>query len=127
MTWQQLRTWERLCAAAAVVTFVAAFLPWVSAFGISVAGIRGDGQITVLCAVIGAAALAASHGIGPIRLGRRLVLGIQLVTAVLVTLVGLVDMADLSAIGLYLTLLAGIAWCVGVVMGIRDKPLDTPV
>jgi hypothetical protein len=46
---------------AMAVMAVAAFLPWASALGISISGIRGDGVITLLLAVAGAAVILANR------------------------------------------------------------------
>jgi hypothetical protein len=94
--------------------FLSAFLPWVSLFGLSKRGVEGDGVITLVLAVIGAVLLAVTTGlIGSVRTPGRASQIALLVLAVVVTLVGLLDMNGVAAIGLYLTLLAGIAWVVG--------------
>ncbi|MBJ8343322.1 hypothetical protein [Antrihabitans sp. YC2-6] len=118
---------------AAVVTIIAAFLPWVSAdfFGeeISVKGIGGDdeidgggdGIITLLLALI-AGVVATLRGLNRKRSGIHRAAGITAVAAgALVTLVALVDIADVSdqndklgedflstGSGLYLTLVGGL-------------------
>ena len=95
---------------------LAAFLPWVSILGISVNGIEGDGAITLVLAVVGAVVLALTTGLigSPRTPGRRSNLTL-LVLAILVALIGVLDMNGAAAIGLYLTLFGGIAWVVGAI------------
>jgi asparagine N-glycosylation enzyme membrane subunit Stt3 len=97
-----------------VVVALAAFMPWASIFGISKVGIEGDGVITLILAIIGAVILAISTGVvgRPRSPGRLSQIGL-LALAVLVALVGVVDMSGVSAIGLYLTFFGGVAWVVG--------------
>lgn len=116
-----LTTLERTIGIAAAVVLVSAFLPWVSIFGLSVSGINGDGGITLILALIGLAALAASRGIGPVSIGRRATQVIQLLAGLLVVLVGLADLHGVSAIGLYLTLLAGLVWAGAAIAGLRRQ------
>ena len=121
--------WDRLCAGAAVAALVAAFLPWTAHDGASAAGIQGDGQFSMLCAVVGLTALALYRNLGPIPLIRRLTLAAQSATATLVLFVGAVNLSLLSsaaAIGVYLTLLAGLVWLAGAVLGWRT-PVPTPL
>ena len=91
----------------------------------SVSGIRGDGAITLTCALIGLAALGM--GSEAFRPGqrRRLMLIISGIGAGITALVGLVDMNGAAAIGLYLTMLAGIAWLIAVVWDARTAPIAT--
>jgi asparagine N-glycosylation enzyme membrane subunit Stt3 len=91
-------------------------MPWASIFGISKAGIEGDGVITLVLAIIGAVILAISTGVvGRPRSPRRLSQIGRLALAVLVALIGLLDMSGVSAIGLYLTFFGGVAWVVGAI------------
>jgi hypothetical protein len=108
-----LTTPEKIVGGAAVVTAVAAFLPWASILGFSKSGIDGDGQITVVLALIGIALVATG------QLRRRRIGYLQAVLGAFVTFVGIADMTSVSAIGLYLTLFAGIAWTIGAVMALR--------
>lgn len=114
MNLARLTTPQRISAIAILVVALAAFLPWVSLFGISVLGIEGDGVITLVLAVAGGVLLALGSGlVGEPRMsGRRTQIAL-LVLAVLVALIGLFDMNGAAAIGLYLTLFGGIAWVVG--------------
>lgn len=109
-----LTTPQRISAVAIVVVALAAFLPWVSIFGVSVRGIEGDGVITLALAVAGGIVMALTTGL----FGKQNVPGkasqISLVVlATLVALIALVAMGGAAAIGLYLTLFGGIAWVVG--------------
>ena len=110
----RLTTPQRISAVSILVTAVAAFLPWVSFFGISKLGIEGDGVMTLILAIAGAIILAMTTGlIGKPRdpgKGSQITL---LVLAVFTALIGLLDMNGVAAIGLYLTLFAGVAWVLG--------------
>jgi hypothetical protein len=106
-----------------VVVAIAAFLPWVSIFGISVTGIEGDGQITFVCAVAGLAAylfLARNQTIPR----RRALLAIWAIGSGLTVLVGFYDMNGAAAIGLYLTAAGGVGWAAATVMEYRVAPAE---
>ena len=97
-----------------LVVAIAAFLPWASIFGIGVQGIEGDGQVTVVCAIVGLALLLVgtrSSSPNPKPVLRVL----SYVAAAITTLVGLVDMNGVAAIGLYLTLFGGVGWLAALV------------
>lgn len=114
MNLERLSTPQRISAVAILVVFVAAFLPWVSIMGFGALGIEGDGVITLVMAGAGAGILAATTGLfGEPRTPGKASQIVLLVLAVLVALIGLLDMNGAAAIGLYLTLLAGVAWVVG--------------
>jgi hypothetical protein len=116
MNFERLNHAQRISGIAIVVVALAAFLPWVSIFGISVSGIEGDGAITLILALAGAAILVLMTGIiGSARISGRVWDIVLLVLAILVALIGLFDMNGAAAIGLYLTLFGGIAWVVGAV------------
>jgi hypothetical protein len=107
---------QRVSAISILVVALAAFLPWVSLFGLSVTGLEGDGVITLAAAVAGAVVLALTSGLvgsekSPGK-GSQISL---LVLALIVALIGLIDMNGAAAIGLYLTLFGGIAWVVGAI------------
>lgn len=128
MDLSRLTTAQRITAVSLVVVALAAFLPWVSIFGISVSGIRGDGVLTLVLALLGAAALAVRvEVIGQVKVPARVNLVASLVLGALVALIGLLDMNGAAAIGLYLTLFGGIAWVVGAVLELRDakQPVAT--
>ena len=83
---------------AAALTAVAAFLPWASAFGISVSGIRGDGVITLILAVGGGGVVLAN------RTGRVTSAVIEGLLGAVVVIVALYHANDpYGAIGIYLT------------------------
>jgi hypothetical protein len=110
----RLTTPQRISAVSILVVALAAFLPWVSIFVISVRGIEGDGGITLALAIAGGIVLALTTGL----FGKQKVPGKKsqislLVLASLVALIGLLDMNGAAAIGLYLTLFGGVAWVVG--------------
>ncbi|WP_210503441.1 hypothetical protein [Nocardioides xinjiangensis] len=119
---------QRVSGIAILVVALAAFLPWVSIFGISVSGIRGDGVITLVLAVLGAVALATRTGLLPqLRIPAKASLVASLVLAALVALIGLLDMNGAAAIGLYLTLFGGIAWVMGGLLELKDARQGTAV
>ncbi len=107
---------QKVSAVSILVVAVAAFLPWISLLGFSVRGIEGDGVITVVLALAGGIVLAMTSGL----VGRAPSTGkvphvVLLVLASLTALVGIIDMNGAAVIGLYLTLLGGVAWVVGAV------------
>lgn len=123
MNLDRLTVPQRVSAIAILVVILAAFLPWVSLFGITAYGIEGDGVITLIAALIGLIVLALTTGVvgAPKTPGK----GSQItlvVLAAIVALIGLVDMNGAAAMGLYLTLFAGIAWAVGAVWQLVAKP-----
>ncbi|NYE36733.1 putative membrane channel-forming protein YqfA (hemolysin III family) [Nocardioides cavernae] len=121
MDFSRLTTAQRVTGISIVVVALAAFLPWVSIFGISVSGIRGDGVLTLVMALLGAAALAVRLGmLEKVTVPEKASLVVSLVLGVLVALIGLLDMNGAAAVGLYLTLFGGIAWVVGAVLELRD-------
>jgi hypothetical protein len=114
MNMSRLTTPQRISAISILVVALAAFLPWVSIFGISAIGVEGDGVITLALAAAGGIVLALTTGL----FGKQKVPGKKsqislLVLATLVALIGLLDMNGAAAIGLYLTLFGGVAWVVG--------------
>lgn len=114
MNISSLTTPQRVTAVSILVIALAAFLPWVSIFGVSVSGIQGDGVMTLGLAVAGGILLGLTtdlFGRGKSD-GRKSQIA-MLVLAVLVSLIGFMDMNGAAAMGLYLTLFAGIAWVVG--------------
>jgi hypothetical protein len=120
MDLSRFSTPQRVSGIAIVVVALAAFLPWVSVFGFSVSGIRGDGMITLILALLGAASLATRTGLlDQVKISDKAGMITSLVLAVLVTLIGLLDMNGAAAIGLYLTLFGGIAWVVGAALELK--------
>ena len=126
MDLSRFSTPQRISGIAILVVVVAAFLPWVSVFGFGISGIRGDGVITLVLALVGGVALAVRTGLlAQLRIPARAGLITSLVCAVLVALIGLLDMNGAAAIGLYLTLFAGIAWVVGSVLELKDAKAES--
>jgi hypothetical protein len=108
-----------------LVVALAAFLPWVSIFGISARGTDGDGVITLILSLVGLAVLMfSSRALRPERAAGKVSNITLIVLAAIVALVGLIDMSGAAAIGLYLTLFAGIAWLVGAIWQIASRRTD---
>jgi hypothetical protein len=122
MNLSRLTTPQRVSAISLLVVGLAAFLPWVSLFGMSAIGVEGDGVITLTLAVAGGVVLAMTTGLigQPKTPGKRSQI-LLLVLAAVVALIGLMDMNGAAAIGLYLTLFGGIAWVVGAVWQLSDS------
>lgn len=106
---EQLTKPQRVAAACMLVVALAAFLPWVSIFGIGVVGIKGDGQITLVCAVVGLGLVALGSRHADQKQGRAIRIPAY-VAAGIAALVGFGDMNGAAAIGLYLTLFGSVAW-----------------
>ncbi len=124
---------QRISGVAILVVVLAAFLPWVSIFGISAIGVEGDGVITLVLALAGAVVLALTTGaVGGTRTPGGASQIVLVVLASLVALIGLLDMNGAAALGLYLTLFGGIAWVVGAVWQLsltkqaKTSPADGP-
>jgi hypothetical protein len=96
MHFARLTNPQKISVISMLVVAVGAFLPWVSLLGINAYGIQGDGAITLILAVAG------------------------------IVLLGLNDTTNFAAIGIYLTLLGGIAWIVGAgwQLGLRTRPAE---
>lgn len=114
MNVSRLTTPQRISAVSILVVALAAFLPWVSIFGISALGVEGDGVLTLLLAIAGGVVLASTSGLfGQEKTpGKKSQIALLLL-ALLVALIGLMDMNGAAAIGLYLTLFGGLAWVIG--------------
>ncbi len=117
---------QKLAGGSMIVVAISAFLPWVSIFGISARGIEGDGAITLVCALVGLAVLALNAGAAGGRLGRKPMLIVSGIAAVITALIGLADMNGAAAIGLYLTMFAGIAWVIAVIWDVRLGKEQSP-
>ena len=77
-------------------------------------------MLTLILALLGAAALAARTGLlGSVKIPETAGLIASLVFAALVALIGFLDMNGAAAIGLYLTLFAGVAWVVGAILELK--------
>ncbi len=126
MDLSRFSTPQRISGIAILVVALSAFLPWVSLFGYSVNGISGDGVLTLILALLGAAALAARTGLlGSVKIPEKAGLIASLVFAALVALIGFLDMNGAAAIGLYLTLFAGVAWVVGAILELKTAKQET--
>ena len=123
-----LTTPQRISAVSILVVALAAFLPWVSIFGMGVNGIEGDGVITLVLAVAGGIVFAVTTGLFRQQeiAGRKSQISL-LVLAVLVAFIGLMDMNGAAAIGLYLTLFGGVAWVVGAAWQLSVAKKDATV
>jgi hypothetical protein len=114
---------RNIMLAAAIVTVVSAFLPWVSVLGYSRSGVShgGDGVITLL---------AGAAGLLLLWRGRLGWIG-QLVPAAVTFVIALYDLnnaGNFAAVGLYFTFLAGAGWLVGVFLARNaPQPAQTPV
>lgn len=116
---------------AAAVVVIAAFLPWAEALDglVSVKGMSGDGQITVVLGGIGIlVGLYAWGALGGGGRRRRKALITEVVLAVITLAIAIIDATNLSvqvggvdvsgtsgvdiAVGLWLTLIAAIVWLV---------------
>src|SRR5690625_2097093 len=102
---------QKIAAGAMAVVFIAAFLPWVSVYVMNVLGVEGDGVITLILALLGLAVLVLGTEVfmAP-KIPTKVTSIILIVQGALVSLTGIVDMNRYAAIGLYFTLLGGLAW-----------------
>lgn len=94
----------------AMVVIIALFLPYVKLGPISRSGLdTSDGKVTLVLTILGILALAFGRG-------RRWSLIVQFIAAVLVAVMAVADIADIKdkglevGSGLWLILIAGIAW-----------------
>jgi hypothetical protein len=101
--------------AAIGLTTLAAFLPWVRVLGISVSGIKGDGQLTLGGAGLG---ILIWYWVGL----KRWVSILSAVLGALVCLIGFYDLNSFAAGGLYLTVLAGGIWAIAAALSVRRPP-----
>lgn len=126
VNFSRLNSAQRVSAVAIAVVILGAFLPWYSIFGISKIGVEGDGVLTLILAVVGGAVLLVTGGVIGDRTAGKKSRILLIVLAALVALVALVDMNGVTAIGLYLTLFAGIAWLVGAIWDINVAKAQRP-
>jgi len=106
------RRW--LLSGVMLLVIIGSFLPWESAFGVSVSGIKGDGVITLILAIIGVILWFVPWPGGKTSQGSRIAwVLIEAFLGVLVALIAGYHMGDdFAAIGVYLTFLAGVAWVI---------------
>lgn len=125
--------WHKLIAWSAVAMFISIFLPWRSAeFGIIEAtgwNIVG-GRIAFFAVILGLGALAAHHGIGPVRVAHRTLMFIEIPAGAfcLLAAVGNAAMEGTTQFGGYLALFASIGWTTFAVIAARTpttRSLDT--
>lgn len=113
---------QKIAAGAMVAVVAGAFLPWVSIFGISVIGVRGDGLITLIAAIAGlAAVLFGTDIIGRRRLPANLARIVSGIAAGITVLIAFTDMNSFAASGLYVTLFASLAWAGAIGWEIADE------
>ena len=116
----QLSLQQKIQASAAAVIALAAFLPWVSIFGISANGISGDGKITLILGLAALFGFATQTGLtGDFTLSPKVVLGISILCAAIALLVAIADMNEYAAIGLYLTLIASAVMAAAIIWQLR--------
>lgn len=104
---------QMISAGAILVVIIAAFLPWASFLGVSASGIEGDGVITLIVGIAGLAVLAFTSGLFMEPRGGKVADIALIVLAAIPALIGLIDTINaggLAAIGMYLTLIAGLVW-----------------
>jgi hypothetical protein len=129
MNLDRLSTPQKISAVSILVVALGAVLPWASVFGLTVNGLDGDGVITLLLAIAGGVILAVTTGLFGTETAPPKWSQITLIVlAALVALIAIIDLSGVAAIGLYLTLFAGIAWVVGAVwqLNLSKQPVATP-
>ena len=113
---------QLFAAAATAAVGIAAFLPWSSNFGLGVSGMHGQGRITLLCALAGLAVLAYSTDvIGRRTLTRQAYLIFSVPAVAMVLMTALRALEDGAGLGLYLTLLAGVAWAGALIWDVNER------
>ena len=116
-----LNTAKKVSGVCIVIVAISAFLPWASVLGISVSGIGRDGSITLACALIAAAMFVLGTSlVWPPKIPRVAYLSASGALAAIVALVGIVDMNNFAAIGLYLTMIGGIVWVGSILADVRQ-------
>jgi len=129
MNFKKLSPQQMISGGAAAVVLIAAFLPWVSLWGMNAYGIEGDGVITLVLSIAALVILALSTELlGAPKIPTKVGNIIVLVAGGLISLVGLIDMNRAAAIGLFLTLLGGLAMVGGAVwqLILSNQASNTP-
>jgi hypothetical protein len=106
---RRLNTQQAIAGGCAIVIAVAAFLPWVSLFGVYRIGLQGDGALTIIIAGIALATLAAQAWS---RVVLMPIVGVDTVLTTAATvclLISAVHMNQYAALGLWTTLIASVA------------------
>jgi hypothetical protein len=101
-TFDSLETQEKIGLGGSGLAIVGAFLPWATVFGTSIAGIQGDGVLTLIGGIVVAGLIwwrpwEKNTQIGTAAIG------------VLTVLIGFSAMTSVAGIGIYLTLVGGLA------------------
>ena len=94
-------TEQKLVVGGAILIVLGAFLPWATVFGISIAGIDGDGSLTLLMGLVAGVVALVRPWSRNVRIGTVLL-------GSLVALVALADMTSVAGIGIYMTLIGGL-------------------
>lgn len=108
----------------AVLTIIAAFLPWASVFGQTITGVEegSDGVITIALAV-----LAGIFGLVRALTGQRWAAIVAILFGLLTTLIAVIDIVDVMefditvGIGLWLTLVGGIVMVIAGGVSFRRR------
>ncbi len=123
--------------AVGVLTAVASLMPWATFFGVSIGGTKGDGTLTVFCAVL----ISAMGLVIGLRQGLLWTSITALIFSALVTLVALADIGNVSRLvtatsdtfvggairigpGLWLTLVAGLLGLAVSIVAIVRRPVN---
>lgn len=102
-----------ICAAAQLFVILGSIGPWASIFGISISGVRGDGKITLVLALVALAVL------GAVVLGKLPKVAVWGVVAISVInlFIGFADTTDYMAWGLLFVILFSLIGLVAAVAG----------
>jgi hypothetical protein len=98
---------------------IGSVLPWASAFGVSISGIRGDGVITLLLAGVAGTLLFLGRP-------RRAAFdkGISLLIGGLIIFTAAYHLGEFVASGVYVTLFAGVAYTIVSLRTGKTLPTD---
>lgn len=100
-----------------ILVVVGSILPWAQIFGLYLWGMETDGILTFFLGVIGATFAAVNLPKTSLWIP-KIVHGIL---ALLVILIAGYHVGSFAAIGVYVTLLAGVAWLVGAFLPFRRE------
>jgi len=103
---------------ATAVGVLSVFLPWATILGFSVSGINGDG--IVVLPLMATALILTIVGNRTNALGKKSKIA-TIALGVLTALIALMNINNFSAIGIYLTLMAGIATAVLPFLKLENK------
>ncbi|ELY96205.1 hypothetical protein C483_00225 [Natrialba hulunbeirensis JCM 10989] len=99
----------------AVIAISGAFLPWYTILGTSIRGFEGDGMISLIVAAIVLAIVWFSNN------EKRLLLA-GIIGGAIITFVGMYHITGVSAMGVYVTVFAGLGMLVAGGSGYRKLP-----